>query len=77
MHATDRASYPVVAADPLMWVRSRMATCSLFADQLGPHFTDDHVDGGGRLLLVESRRVFARRRFHRARPTWVPARSAA
>jgi deoxyribodipyrimidine photolyase-related protein len=36
----------------------------LFGDQLGPHFTDDH---DGRFLLVESRRVFARRRFHRAK----------
>ncbi len=34
----------------------------LFGDQLGAHFTDDH---DGELLLVESRRVFARRRFHR------------
>ena len=36
----------------------------LFGDQLGPHFSDDH---DGPLLLVESRRVFARRRFHRAK----------
>ena len=34
----------------------------LFGDQLGPHFLDDH-DGG--VLLVESRRVFARTAFHR------------
>ncbi len=34
----------------------------LFGDQLGPHFLDDH-DGG--VLLVESRRVFARTSFHR------------
>lgn len=33
-----------------------------FADQLGPHFLD-HDDQ--RVLLVESTRVFARRRFHR------------
>ncbi len=36
----------------------------LFGDQLGPHFADDH---DGDFLLVESRRVFARRRFHRAK----------
>ncbi|MGS0686895.1 cryptochrome/photolyase family protein [Nakamurella sp. GG22] len=34
----------------------------LFGDQLGPHFLDtDHQ----RILLVESRKVFERRRFHR------------
>ncbi|MEO3935581.1 cryptochrome/photolyase family protein [Dermatophilaceae bacterium Soc4.6] len=38
------------------------ATRWLFGDQLGPHFLDDH---DGRVLLVESKRVFARRRFHR------------
>jgi deoxyribodipyrimidine photolyase-related protein len=36
----------------------------LFGDQLGPHFADDHE---GRFLMVESRRVLARRRFHRAK----------
>ena len=36
----------------------------LFGDQLGPHFTGDHR---GPVLLVESRRVLARRRFHRAK----------
>jgi deoxyribodipyrimidine photolyase-related protein len=41
-----------------------MTTRWLFGDQLGPHFSDDH---DGRFLLVESRRVFARRRFHRAK----------
>jgi deoxyribodipyrimidine photolyase-related protein len=41
-----------------------MTTRWLFGDQLGPHFCDDH---DGRFLLVESRRVFARRRFHRAK----------
>ena len=41
-----------------------MTTRWLFGDQLGPHFADDH---DGRFLLVESRRVFARRRFHRAK----------
>jgi deoxyribodipyrimidine photolyase-related protein len=39
-----------------------VATRWLFGDQLGPHFVDDH---DGPLLLVESRRVFARRAFHR------------
>ena len=34
----------------------------LFGDQLGPHFLDDDNQ---QVLLVESRRVFARRRFHR------------
>jgi deoxyribodipyrimidine photolyase-related protein len=34
----------------------------LFADQLGPHFTDDH---DGELLVVESRAVLRRRRYHR------------
>jgi len=38
----------------------------LFGDQLGPHFTDD-LAGDDPVLLVESRRVFARRRFHRAK----------
>ena len=41
-----------------------MGTRWLFGDQLGPHFLDDH---DGPVLLVESRRVFARRRFHRAK----------
>jgi deoxyribodipyrimidine photolyase-related protein len=40
----------------------------LFGDQLGAHFADDHDhEWGGRFLLVESKRVFARRRFHRAK----------
>lgn len=34
----------------------------LFADQLGPHFVDDH---DGPILVVESRAVFRRRTFHR------------
>ena len=34
----------------------------LFGDQLGPHFDD-----GGPLLMVESKAVFRRRRFHRAK----------
>jgi hypothetical protein len=33
-----------------------------FADQLGPHFVD-HIDQ--RVLLIESRAAFERRRFHR------------
>jgi deoxyribodipyrimidine photolyase-related protein len=38
----------------------------LFGDQLGPHFADDFLDQhDGPVLLVESRRVFARRAFHR------------
>lgn len=41
-----------------------MTTRWLFGDQLGPHFTDDH---DGPLLVVESRAVFRRRRFHRAK----------
>lgn len=36
----------------------------LFADQLGPHFLDDW---DGQVLLVESRAVLRRRRFHRAK----------
>ena len=36
----------------------------LFADQLGPHFTDD-LANDERVLLVESRNAFARRRVHR------------
>ena len=41
-----------------------MTTRWLFGDQLGPHFLDDH---DGPVLLVESRAVFARTRFHRAK----------
>ena len=41
-----------------------MTTRWLFGDQLGPHFTDDHR---GPLLMVESKAVFQRRRFHRAK----------
>ena len=41
-----------------------MTTRWLFGDQLGPHFADDHAEP---LLLVESRAVFRRRRFHRAK----------
>ncbi len=41
-----------------------MSTRWLFADQLGPQFLD-HPDQ--RVLLVESRAVFRRRRFHRAK----------
>ncbi len=39
----------------------------LFGDQLGPHFVDDLAPGDDDVVLVESRRVFARRRFHRAK----------
>lgn len=39
-----------------------MTTRFLFADQLGPHFTDDAADD---LLFVESKGVFRRTRFHR------------
>lgn len=38
----------------------------LFGDQLGPHFTAD-LDADERVLMIESRAVFARRRFHRAK----------
>src|SRR6187549_175372 len=38
----------------------------LFADQLGPHFLDDDRPDQP-VLLVESRAVFRRRRFHRAK----------
>ena len=34
----------------------------MFGDQLGPHFLEDH---DGPVLLVESRRVLARKAFHR------------
>ena len=39
----------------------------LFGDQLGPHFLDEHGSGSQsqRVLLIESRRVFERRAFHR------------
>lgn len=36
----------------------------IFGDQLGPHFVDDPHQP---VLMVESRAVFARRRFHRAK----------
>ena len=41
-----------------------MTTRWLFGDQLGPHFVDDHP---GPLVMVESKAVFRRRRFHRAK----------
>ena len=41
-----------------------MTTRWLFGDQLGPHFVDDH---SGPLLVVESKAVFRRRPFHRAK----------
>ncbi|MFI9029997.1 cryptochrome/photolyase family protein [Streptomyces sp. NPDC053560] len=36
----------------------------LFGDQLGPHFLDDHQ---GEVVMIESKAVFKRRRFHRAK----------
>lgn len=43
----------------------------LFADQLGPHFLGPADapgdDGGERVLLIESRAAFRRRRYHRAK----------
>ncbi|WP_320774838.1 cryptochrome/photolyase family protein [Streptomyces sp. CRN 30] len=42
----------------------------LFGDQLGPHFLGPDEGGPGRdtpLLMIESRAVFRRRRFHRAK----------
>ena len=39
-----------------------MAQRWVFGDQLGPHFLDDH---DGPVLMIESRAVFRRRRFHR------------
>ena len=45
---------------------SREPTRWLFGDQLGPHFADDFLEHeAGQVLIVESRRVFARRTFHR------------
>lgn len=49
-----------------------MTTRWLFADQLGPHFLDDPDDPGGQpVLLVLSRAVFRRRRFHRRKALLV------
>ncbi|WP_263102187.1 cryptochrome/photolyase family protein [Kitasatospora sp. DSM 101779] len=42
----------------------------IFGDQLGPHFTEPDGDGpdeGAEIVLIESRAVFRRRRFHRAK----------
>ena len=44
-----------MSATPVRW---------LFGDQLGPHFLDDH---SGQVLMVESKAVFRRHRFHRAK----------
>jgi len=44
-----------VSTTPVRW---------LLGDQLGPHFLDDHR---GPVLMVESKAVFRRRRFHRAK----------
>jgi len=38
----------------------------IFGDQLGPHFTED-LGPGDEAVLIVSRRVFARRRYHRAK----------
>lgn len=43
-----------------------MHTRWLFADQLGPHFTDDLADDD-RVLIIVSTKSFARRRYHRAK----------
>ena len=47
------ADFPARAPETRRWC---------FADQLGPHFLDEPQQ---RVLLIESRAVFARRRFHR------------
>ena len=56
--AGGAAAGPVTGA----YARSMTRRRWLFGDQLGPHFLDD---ASQEVLLVESRRVFARRRFHR------------
>lgn len=38
----------------------------ILGDQLGPHFTAD-LQPGRQVLMIESRRMFARRRYHRAK----------
>jgi deoxyribodipyrimidine photolyase-related protein len=56
---------PWTAGDPALGVFPEQAPATrrwCFADQLGPHFLDDPDQP---VLLVESRAVFARRRFHR------------
>jgi deoxyribodipyrimidine photolyase-related protein len=50
---TARRASAQTGAEPVRW---------LFGDQLGPHFLDSDDQ---RVLLIESRKVFARRRFHR------------
>ncbi|HEU4997393.1 MAG TPA: cryptochrome/photolyase family protein [Lapillicoccus sp.] len=45
---------------------ARVTTRWLLGDQLGPHFLEDFPDEQGRaVLMIESRRVFARKAFHR------------
>ena len=45
---------------------ARVITRWLFGDQLGPHFLEDFPDEQGRaVLMIESRRVFARKAYHR------------
>jgi deoxyribodipyrimidine photolyase-related protein len=56
---------PWTAGDPALGVFPERAPATrrwCFADQLGPHFLDDPDQP---VLLVESRAVFASRRFHR------------
>jgi deoxyribodipyrimidine photolyase-related protein len=48
-----------MSSSPIRW---------LFGDQLGPHFVDDPR---GPVLMVESKAVFRRRRFHRAKAQLV------
>ncbi|MFY9330722.1 MAG: cryptochrome/photolyase family protein [Candidatus Nanopelagicales bacterium] len=43
-----------------------MTTRWLFADQLGPHFTDD-LDTNDHVLIIVAENSFARRRYHRAK----------
>jgi deoxyribodipyrimidine photolyase-related protein len=50
---TGRRASGQAGSEPVRW---------LFGDQLGPHFLDSDDQ---RVLLIESRKVFARRRFHR------------
>ena len=50
---TARRASAQTGKEPVRW---------LFGDQLGPHFLDSDDQ---RVLLIESRKVFARRRFHR------------
>ncbi len=62
MAGRGRLGQPVVVSDEL--ARAPASRRWLFADQLGPHFLDDPRQSA---LLVESRAVFRRRRFHRVK----------